>query len=908
MSQKYIKSPNTSGFTSVSASSGKAPSWGYGGGWSSSLKKAIKAKGQTGATGALGSGGGGGSSQNYVERLFQQEVARRAAEAKRLAAIKAQKEAASKSARVKAARQAALRQKQIIESQKKILLLKKNLTAKQRKSYQEISRVAALQNLKSQGKTLTPQAKQLIKKYSQPQIVKVPKSNNITALQQTKTRKNVPSGISKVADIISGGYFTNRELQKRQEEINKKIVEYNKKYSGKLSETQYNKSLKELQKIEESKEKLNKEIEKFNKSFKREVIGGYIWGIGKSAIGAKQKEYLTSERGIEETESRINSIKNKIKNSSGPKKVYYQTILQYNKTFLKSQKKGTVQGISAGTVPFIPESAMQTTNIAFIGKQIRIGNKIKTDVMFIQGKKTLGIAKGVTIVKGKKASSLILGRTGVRTLRGRIKTSALKSPSFSFKKIKSFVNLEKGATKSSSFKIKSTIDLLKKNKKIGTINEIKTNLKGLLQVGVGKTAVINGKRFYKISKLTGKGKKVKGIKVNDFASISSVFTKNELSVIIGKTITSQRNKANFIGLIKGTSNIEKNFKLSQTQKLQYNKAMQKIFSSVAGALAKKSKTGDIANINTLAKIVKDIKINIASSPSKIKVMTDKQKTKTITQQQAKQINSTLPTLKVKSKQKLTPKNVQKIKQQVKQKIKQITKQEQKLKQKQTQKQTQKQKQIQRQKLKLLSKQKQKLKQVGKFFSPSLVIRSGGTRLILPPIKKRKKRKIKKQKPSTIPVFHVYGKSGKRFVKISTKPLKRNDALSKGTYAIDNTTSKQFKIVPAGKTKKPGMLRKGEKNYFNRRGYKLREYKVKKGKAYKIKPKYIEKTKYGIDTRGEKKGLTIAKYVKQQKRGGKKINIKRKKRKLTPTQRKVMLKNLAKARRALNRRRKKGGNK
>ena len=147
-----------------------------------------------------------------------------------------------------------------------------------------------------------------------------------------------------------------------------------------------------------------------------------------------------------------------------------------------------------------------------------------------------------------------------------------------------------------------------------------------------------------------------------------------------------------------------------------------------------------------------------------------------------------------------------------------------------------------------------------------------------------------ERDSPVPVFNVYGKSGKKFLKLNVKPLTRDDALSKGTYAIDRTTSKQYKIVPAGKSKKPGKLREGEANYFKRLGFKLREYKVRKGRKFAIQPRYIERTKYGIDTRGEKKGLKIAKFIKQQRQP---------KRKITPAQRKKLLANLKKARRVKN---------
>ena len=166
------------------------------------------------------------------------------------------------------------------------------------------------------------------------------------------------------------------------------------------------------------------------------------------------------------------------------------------------------------------------------------------------------------------------------------------------------------------------------------------------------------------------------------------------------------------------------------------------------------------------------------------------------------------------------------------------------------------------------------------------------------------KQIKKRKPrKPIPTFNVLGKSGKKFVKLNKVPLTRSDALSRGTFAIDHSTSKQFKIIPAGRRKKTGNIGKKEKNYFNRAGFKLREFKVKGGRKFAIKPKYIEKRKFAIDTRGEKAGLSLARLAKQRGFVGTRKPIQRKvvrripvRRKITPAQKKVMLANLRKARR------------
>ncbi len=174
----------------------------------------------------------------------------------------------------------------------------------------------------------------------------------------------------------------------------------------------------------------------------------------------------------------------------------------------------------------------------------------------------------------------------------------------------------------------------------------------------------------------------------------------------------------------------------------------------------------------------------------------------------------------------------------------------------------------------------------------------------------------------VQVFDVFGKSRGKFVKLNKQPLTRADALSKGAFAIDRTTARTMKIVPKGKTKEPGKLLKSERNYFNRQGFKLREVRIKKGRKFKLKRKYIERSKHAIDTKGEKSGLTIAKLLRQQRKTAsdkaKKIlrdnkirgraltakqkkffasRVNRTKRVITPAQRKKMLSNLNKARKA-----------
>jgi hypothetical protein len=121
---------------------------------------------------------------------------------------------------------------------------------------------------------------------------------------------------------------------------------------------------------------------------------------------------------------------------------------------------------------------------------------------------------------------------------------------------------------------------------------------------------------------------------------------------------------------------------------------------------------------------------------------------------------------------------------------------------------------------------------------------------------------KKESSRKIQAFNVYGRAGKRYIKLNKLPLTRKDALSRGSYAIDHSTAKTVKVIPAGAYRKLGNIKAKENRYFKKLNKKFRGYKIRKGSKYKLKNKYIERKRYGIDTRGEVKGLTLARLAKK----------------------------------------------
>ncbi len=146
-----------------------------------------------------------------------------------------------------------------------------------------------------------------------------------------------------------------------------------------------------------------------------------------------------------------------------------------------------------------------------------------------------------------------------------------------------------------------------------------------------------------------------------------------------------------------------------------------------------------------------------------------------------------------------------------------------------------------------------------------------------PLRFGKKRISKKKKQIKKQVFNVFVKSKKKFVRVNRRPLTKSQAKDRGSFVTDHTTANTFKLKATGRTKKPGKLTKGEAGRFIRTRKKFRQFRVKRKKKIVLKNKFIEKRgRPRIDTRGEKRGLSIAKFLKQRgikvrkrRKGGKK---------------------------------------
>ena len=103
------------------------------------------------------------------------------------------------------------------------------------------------------------------------------------------------------------------------------------------------------------------------------------------------------------------------------------------------------------------------------------------------------------------------------------------------------------------------------------------------------------------------------------------------------------------------------------------------------------------------------------------------------------------------------------------------------------------------------------------------------------------------------------KRNNKWVKLSKEGLSRDSALGRGARAVDNTVAVSFRIKKA----KEGNDRIID-NYYKQNKHKFRDYKIRKGVKIPLKDEFIElKGRHRIDTKGEKEGLTLSKYIKQQ---------------------------------------------
>lgn len=536
---------------------------------------------------------------------------------------------------------------------------------------------------------------------------------------------------------------------------------------------------------------------------------------------------------------------------------------------------------------------------------VRIIKRIRKEKLAIKKAKIISREDFIKKQKDLLRKSELTRKKGIRKLEIQKAKKIISKEDF-IKKQKDLLRKSEIARKTGIIKFK-----IQKIKKAITPKEkfIQTskNMEGLLQVGVGTITQAPGKKLLKtiVKFPTAHLKKVKakGLTVKDFVSISRIFTKKDWNLIVGRTFSKKREMIEFMGLIKATSKKSLD-SFSTSQKQVMRKALKQVVGVATASttqgrkvLPKLSpKAKNLIAGGTGVTITKTKALFIKPIPAvKVKAIISKQKQIGITQTKikAKQLTLSRQRKAIRSKQKVLVKQKPK----TKQKQKALTKQKQGLTQKQ--KQLAKQDQAFKQKQKLLQKQRRGLKQKYKLITsirppPPHIARIPVPRIKIPIglIKRKKLKKIKK-KPVKKPLqaFDVWARPLKtkgqkklpKLIKVSLVPLTEKNAKSLRNYIVDQSLGRVSEIRKVrGSPKKPKL--KIPKDYAKLTNRKFRKYKIKKGKRIPLKKgRVIERKKYLLDVRSEKKGITLKRKLAQLRKSSKRKVVRRIpiKRKRTP---------------------------
>lgn len=165
--------------------------------------------------------------------------------------------------------------------------------------------------------------------------------------------------------------------------------------------------------------------------------------------------------------------------------------------------------------------------------------------------------------------------------------------------------------------------------------------------------------------------------------------------------------------------------------------------------------------------------------------------------------------------------------------------------------------------------------------------------VKPPVRLRKPKNFRSKTLSkSVNVFYVKEKIRGKIKNLTPRPLSLTDARDFLAYRLDNRLSRSGFFEPIGKVKKVVRPPKSMQGYFSRNKRKLRPFKIRVGKKKAIRNGYIEKTKFNLDTRGEKRMLKQAKRRSRRvKRKGKRRIVKRK-----PIKRKTVKRRIVKRKR------------
>jgi len=381
------------------------------------------------------------------------------------------------------------------------------------------------------------------------------------------------------------------------------------------------------------------------------------------------------------------------------------------------------------------------------------------------------------------------------------------------------------------------------------IPRIENSINVIQSKGIGRVVSVRGKKFAKI------GRRKKGISFDDFISTAQSLTKDDLTAVVGNSITARGARTRFIGSIKSftTSSSGTTGATSVVTTKQDMAAVTKVIGAIGASIAKvertavvvaKSKVLSLAAVDVARKVSLPIRVPTrrAGAITKKKVV----KVTPTTTQVSKpiQIKATV------AKGRRGSRSVQKPIQKPTQKPVQKGKPKQKPKNKQVPRERARERQKQKQAQRDAQKKKQLLKQVtlARVVARTTVVT---TPKIIAFTFKVPKGFTKKTLKSTQPVFYVKIKMRGKIVSLNPRPMILRDARDFLAYKVDNGLSRSAWFEPMGRSKTVLGLPKKMRGYFSRNRRKFRAFKVKVGKKKAIRNGYIELAKHFHDTKREK---------------------------------------------------------
>lgn len=141
-------------------------------------------------------------------------------------------------------------------------------------------------------------------------------------------------------------------------------------------------------------------------------------------------------------------------------------------------------------------------------------------------------------------------------------------------------------------------------------------------------------------------------------------------------------------------------------------------------------------------------------------------------------------------------------------------------------------------------------------------------IIARPPRSKKKRKVSRKKKTrghnvfVKPIKTLAGKKAKRFVRVNKSPLTKSKAKDVRNFVVDRSLGRTGEIRPTSKKAKKSSLRI-PRGFASKSRSKFRKVRKFKGKKIPLKRgRVIERSKNLLDTRSEKKKISVRRFIKQ----------------------------------------------